>query len=178
MKRLACLLTSSREVVRWAFVLIAVGATAAGAAPEQLAPKAPKSKREGAARVWAAAPSAPVDRASKAGAAPVAAAQKGTAQAAADDLHRLGDLKTLKVGDGEALVVIEGVQQTIRPGMRTKLGLVESVSPQRLVLLRTAAEDPKKGDTRVIVDLLGGGRNRVRIYASRDWTVERPRPAE
>ncbi len=167
--------------MRPALVVCLLG-LAAGVFAEQPVPKAPKAKGEDAAKAWAAAPSAPVDRAPKPGAAPAVAhtatAKAATAQTSADERRLLGDLKTLEARDGEALVRIEGVEQTIRPGMQTKLGRVESISPQRLVLLRAAAEDPKKGETRVVIDLLGAGRRRVRIYASRDWTAEPPRPAE
>jgi hypothetical protein len=96
----------------------------------------------------------------------------------ADELRQLGDLKTLDLREGEAIVRVDGAEQTLRPGMRLKGDLVRSISPQRIVLVRPEGVDAKKGETLIVVDILGAGRNRVRVYAARDWTATPPRTAE
>jgi hypothetical protein len=86
----------------------------------------------------------------------------------------LGDIRAIDLRDGEALLRVEGVEQTIRPGMRLKTDVVRSVSPERLVLVRPEGVDEERGETLIIVDFLGAGRTRVRAYATRDWTAQPP----
>jgi hypothetical protein len=125
-------------------------------------------------RVWRAAPAKPIDNAPKAGVAQRVRPKAGPA----DELRLLGDLKALDVRDGEALFRVDGQEQKLRPGMLLKTDVIQSITPQRMVLLRPETVDDKKGETLIIVDFVGPGRNRVRMYAARDWTARPLRPVE
>jgi hypothetical protein len=105
---------------------------------------------------------------------PMVARRVPRSAAAVDDLRLLGDIKVLGMAEGEARLRVDGVEQSIRPGMLLKTDVVKSISPQRMVLVRPEAVDTRKGETLIIVDVLDGGRTRVRMYATRNWTA-RPR---
>jgi hypothetical protein len=128
----------------------------------------------GARAVWRAAPSKPAEVRSRTLSAP-----RPTPRATAtDELRTLGNLKVLDLREGEAVLRVAGVERTVRPGMLLEHDVVQSITPERMVLVRPERVDQKKGETVIVVDFLGAGRSRVRTYAARDWTAQPPRPAE
>jgi hypothetical protein len=128
----------------------------------------------GARTVWQAAPSTPAEIKSRTLSAP----RPPRKTTATDELRALGDIKALDVREGQALLRVDGAERTIRPGMLLGSDRVLSIAPQRMVLVRPEQVDRKKGETLIVVDFLGAGRNRVRTFAARNWTTQRPRPAE
>jgi hypothetical protein len=98
--------------------------------------------------------------------------------AAADDVRVLGDVKVLGMATGEARLRVDGTEQTLKPGMLLKTDMVKSITPQRMVLLRPDGVDGRKGETLIFVDVLAGGRTRVRTYAARNWSARAPKPVE
>lgn len=116
-------------------------------------------------KVWGAAPPKPTDITPKA----VTALRPKFAAVAEDGLGKLGSVKVLDVREGEALLRIDGQEKRLRPGDMLKTDRIESISPERIVLLRPAEVDERKGETLIIVDLLGPGRSRMRMYAERNW---------
>ena len=95
-----------------------------------------------------------------------------------DDVRVLGDIKVLGLANGEARLRVDGVEQILKPGMLLKTDTVKSITPQRMVLLRPDGVDAQKGETLIIVNLLAGGRTRVRSFAARDWAARSPKPVE
>jgi hypothetical protein len=154
----------------WGFA--ALVCTCSGVLAEEQVPP----RREGdtsPGKVRHVAPVKPVDKAPRIG-----VAQRPRLRGPADELGQLGDIKALDVRDGAALFRIDGHEQTLRPGMLLKTDVIKSITPQRMVLVRPESVNEKMGETRIIVDFIGPGRNRVRMYAARDWTARRLRPAE
>lgn len=146
-----------------------------GALAEEQPSALPRGAAASGGAIWRAAAPKPVELKSKTVVAPLPSRKPA---APSDELRTLGDLKALDVREGEALLRVDGVERTIRPGMRLRDDVVQSITPQRMVLLRPKHVDEKKGEALVIVDFLGPGRSRVRTYASRDWTARPPRSAE
>jgi hypothetical protein len=158
--------------MRFALVLAILAVAARSLAAD---PPAPPGDRTGTAeKVWRGDPGQPHDRTPKRVAVPAPAAKA----VATDELRQLGDVRALELREGEALLRVDGVELTIRPGMRLKTDLVKSISPKRMVLLRPEGVDAKKGETLIVVDVLGAGRSRVRMYTARDWTARPPRSEE
>ncbi len=168
--------TSARgraPVVRtgWGLAVAALLSVSAWAEP----PAAPRREGEASSdRVWGAAPAKPAGTAPKAGVARRPRPKAGPS----DELRLLGDVKVLDVKDGEALFRIDGQEQTLRPGMLLKSDLIKAITRQRMVLLRPESVDEQKGETRIIVEFVAPGRNRVRMYAARNWTSRPLRPVE
>jgi hypothetical protein len=155
------------------YVLAVLLLVCSGALAEEAAPPA----REGespSGKAWRAAPAKPADKTPKMG----VARRPRPKAAQSDELRLLGDIKALDLREGEALFRIDGQEQTLRPGMLLKTDLIESITPQRMVLVRPESVDEKKGETLIIVDFLGPGRSRVRMYAARNWTSKPLRPVE
>ncbi len=98
--------------------------------------------------------------------------------AAVRDLRVLGDVKALEVKEGEALLRVDGVEQTVRPGMLLKTDVIQAITPRRMVLVRPEGVDAHRGETLIIVEFTGAGQSRVSMYATRDWTARQPRPVE
>jgi hypothetical protein len=117
----------------------------------------------GALKVWQAAPTKPPAIEPQT----LSAARPTRNVTASDELRTLGDLKLLDAREDEAVLRVDGHEQTIRPGTALGSGVV-----------RPGQVDAKKGETLIVVDFLGAGRSRVRTYAARDWTAQPPKPAE
>jgi len=81
--------------------------------------------------------------------------------------------KALKTADGEARLLVDGTEQTVRPGSRLGGDLVKSVSPGRLVLERGAGPDDPRGQALVIVTFDAAGQARTRVLWTRDPTAHR-----
>jgi hypothetical protein len=152
---------------------LALALMSAGALAEE--PAAPQREGEDSSgKAWRVAPAKPADTTPKAG-----VAQRLPAEAVpSDQLRRLGDLKALDVREGEALFRVDGKEQTLRPGMLLKTDRIRSITPQRMVLVRPETVNETMGETLIIIDFLGPGRNRVRMYAARNWTARPLRPVE
>jgi hypothetical protein len=144
-----------------ALVLAGGGVWAAEAPPPRLEGGDPADSV-----LWAPRPK-PMDRTRKAAVAQRMARQERPS----DELGLLGDLKALDVRDDQALFRVDGQEQTLRPGDSLKGDVVKSITPKRMVLLRSEAQNEKMGETLIIIDFLAPGRTRVRMYAARDWTA-------
>jgi len=164
-------------------VLVLVAAAGASGAEEVVKPKQATPSRarpvgNGAEKRWAVVPQEPLDRTPKRVAAPAKVARKKGDDLGVNELRLLGDIKVLELREEEALLRVDGVEQMIRSGGHLKAHLVKSVSPERLVLVRPEGVDAERGETLIVVDFLGAGRSRVRMYAARDWTARPPRLTE
>lgn len=95
-----------------------------------------------------------------------------------EDISVLGDVKLVRAEEGQARLRIDGAEETLRPGMFLKTDRVKSIAPERIVLVRPAEVDEAQGEVFVVIDILAGGRTRVRTYATRDRTAKPPRPVE
>jgi hypothetical protein len=165
--------TTTRVVARGAVSLLALWLMGARVPAEEQAARTDSRGAQGKTLVSAPRPKAP-DRTPKRGLARVVRRNA----AAVSDLRLLGNVKALEVKDGEALLRVDGVDQTIRPGMFLKTDMVQAITPKRMVLVRGEGTDDRKGETLIIVEFLGAGQSRVWMYATRDWTARPPRPVE
>lgn len=162
-----------RATMRGACACLALALMGASALAEEAV--APNREGDGASgKVWRVAPTKPADKTPKAG----VARRLRPKAVASDQLRQLGDIKALDLREGEALFRVDGQEQTLRPGMFLKTDRIESITPQRMVLLRPETVNEKMGETLIIVDFLGPGRSRVRMYAARNWTATPLRPVE
>jgi hypothetical protein len=154
-------------------VLVALLLVCSGVLAAEPAARTDSRGAQGKTLVSAPRPKAP-DRTPKRGVARVV--QRNAA--AISDLRLLGNIKVLEVKDGEALLRVDGVNQTIRPGMLLKTDMVQAITPKRMVLVRGEGTDDRKGETLIVVEFGGAGQSRVWMYATRDWTARPPRPVE
>jgi hypothetical protein len=134
----------------------------------------PPEGEDSSGKVWRVAPAKPIDKSPKVG----VARRPRPKAVASDELRRLGDIKALDLREGEALFRIDGREETLRPGMLLKTDRIESITPTRMVLLRPEGVNEKMGETLIIIDFLGPGRSRVRMYAARNWTDKPLKRAE
>ncbi len=79
----------------------------------------------------------------------------------------LEGVRALATAEGEARLIVDGVEQVVRPGSAMGNAVVKSVAPGRLVLARPDP-DGKTGETLVIVTFDAKGEGRTRTLWSRD----------
>ena len=91
------------------------------------------------------------------------------------DAGSLKGIRAVSTATDEAVIVLDAVTRTVRPGDLIGADLVRSIAPGRIVLHRPAAPLGGGGEADVVVDFDGSGRGRVRVYATRDAT-SRPTP--
>ncbi len=83
----------------------------------------------------------------------------------------LETLKPLSMKEGEAQVLVDGVEQTIRPGSLIGKDVVKSVDPGQMVLLRPASAGYPGGEATVVVTFGEKGTSNVRVYWTKDPTA-------
>jgi hypothetical protein len=81
------------------------------------------------------------------------------------DAGALEGVRALSVRDGEARLVIGGVERTIRPGDAIGADVVTGVAPERITLVRGASPSAPSGEATVVVAFDAQGRGRVRVYS-------------
>ena len=83
------------------------------------------------------------------------------------DSEHAGPLKgvrALSIEDGEARLLIEGVERLVREGDAIGEDVVTRITPGRIVLARAPTERKPAGEATVVVHFDAAGRSRVRVY--------------
>ena len=107
-------------------------------------------------------PAKPVDPTSGVVTEPGAAPDRNRPSA---DAGGLKGIRALSVGDGEARLVIGGVERRIRPGDAIGTDVVTGIAPERITLVRSAAATAPSGEATVVVSFDAQGLGRVRVYS-------------
>jgi hypothetical protein len=81
------------------------------------------------------------------------------------DAGALKGVRALWVRDGEARLVVGGVERTLRPGDAIGADVVTGVAPERITLVRGASAGAPSGEATVVVSFDAQGRGRVRVYS-------------
>jgi hypothetical protein len=89
----------------------------------------------------------------------------------------LQTLRAVRLKDGEAQVLVEGVPRTLRPGDTIGTDVVRRIDDTRLVLARPQSRGGKGGEATLTVSFGPSGTPRVRIYTMQDPTTSDDRPA-
>jgi hypothetical protein len=82
----------------------------------------------------------------------------------------LAGVRALALAEGEARLVVNGVERTVREGDVLRGDLVKSVAPGRMVLLRAAGDEERL----VIVTFDARGEGRERAILARDPSAAEP----
>ena len=81
------------------------------------------------------------------------------------DAGGLKGVRALWVRDGEARLVIGGVERRIRPGDAIGTDVVTGIAPERITLVRSASATAPTGEATVVVFFDAQGLGRVRVYS-------------
>jgi len=85
------------------------------------------------------------------------------------DAGPLKGARALALRNGEARLVVSGVERVVRPGDLIGADTVKTITPVRLVLVRGDAADPSA--SLVVASFDAQGRARIRVYAASDTTA-------
>ena len=150
-----------------AAVIAAVCALPAGAQTPQPSPSS--TPRHGETSLQQATPPAgPRSGLARAKRSPVAAGKPSRAGGGG-----LEGVRALEIRDGQARLLVGGVEQVVSPGAVIGTDTVKSITPGRVVLRRAAAE-AGGGEAIVIVQFDAQGRTVVQVIATKDPTAHAP----